>query len=332
MLLPFQKPADQIGVLVSSAGRRVELLNCLREGAGRIGRPIRIIAGDLRPELSAACHSADHSVQFPRACTAEFSERMLEVCQKEDIHLVIPTIDTELLAIAQLKPQLRGLGVTPAVSSPDVVRMARDKASTAQALAKVGIRTPGTLPLSGLKEALDRWGLPLIAKPIDGSNSQGLRRLTTLKDLEGLPADRSGYLVQEWVHGREFTVNFLMDRESKILSAVPHERLEVRGGEVSKGRTTFLPQVEALLPKLELALNGGFGPLCFQAILTPDSEVVVFEINARFGGGYPLTHKAGARFTQWLMESATGTVPKPIGDWTRDLTMLRYDAAVFSNP
>jgi len=52
--------------------------------------------------------------------------------------------------------------------------------------------------------------------------------------------------------------------------------------------------------KVVKAIPGLFGAICFQAIVGADGPVVL-EINARFGGGFPVTHRAGARFTQWLL-------------------------------
>ena len=58
----------------------------------------------------------------------------------------------------------------------------------------------------------------------------------------------------------------------------------------------------------------------------------VFEINARFGGGYPLAHRAGAPFSRWLLEEAAGRPGSAHNDWEEGVTMLRYDAAMFVPP
>jgi carbamoyl-phosphate synthase large subunit len=77
------------------------------------------------------------------------------------------------------------------------------------------------------------------------------------------------------------------------------------------------------------ALPGARGPLSIQCFLAPDGAVRVTEINARFGGGYPLTHQAGARFTDWMVEEFLKLPVRPCDDWTDNLTMLRYDREVF---
>jgi len=58
----------------------------------------------------------------------------------------------------------------------------------------------------------------------------------------------------------------------------------------------------------------------------------VFEINARFGGGYPLADHAGASFARWLLEERLN-LPSTAGNkWTAGVAMLRFDAELFVNP
>src|SRR3546814_1692610 len=76
-------------------------------------------------------------------------------------------------------------------------------------------------------------------------------------------------------------------------------------------------------------LPGPRGALCFQAIVDDNGDASVFEINARFGGGYPLAHRAGAAFGRWLMEERLQLPSSANDDWRNGVTMLRYDAAVF---
>ena len=61
----------------------------------------------------------------------------------------------------------------------------------------------------------------------------------------------------------------------------------------------------------------------------PD-RLTVIEINARYGGGFPLSLEAGADFPRWMLEELRGlpSTASPDG-WRAGLVMLRYDAAVF---
>ena len=58
--------------------------------------------------------------------------------------------------------------------------------------------------------------------------------------------------------------------------------------------------------------------------------MAVIEVNARFGGGFPLAREAGADFPRWLVEEVAGLPSTAREDgWQDGLVMLRYDAAVF---
>jgi carbamoyl-phosphate synthase large subunit len=316
-------------VLFSSAGRRVELMNCFREDARHLGLALRVLAADSDPTMSAACQAADCSYKMPRCTDAAFVPQMLALCQKEKVDLLVPTIDTELLPLARTQAEFAAVGTRVAISDLETVTVARDKQRTAVFLDRHGVPAPRTVPLIELLAGRDDLLFPVILKPVDGSSSIGLREAAHRDDLRDLRVDASRYLAQEKWIGPEYTVNMFFDRNGSCRTAVPHRRWEVRSGEVSKGTTERNPLLEALAVRLARALTGARGALCFQAIVAPTGKVAVFEINARFGGGYPLTHRAGARFSRWLLEEAAGIPASTHNDWQEGLTMLRYDAAVF---
>lgn len=322
--------AKPLVVLFSSAGRRVELLNCFRADAAALGLGLRVVAVDTNPALSAACRAADASYAVPRCLAPEFVPRLLEICAAEKVALVVPTIDTELGVLAEHRARFAAAGVEVAVSSPEVVALARDKAATAAALAAAGVGTPRTTTLKDFLASPAGWEYPLVVKPADGSSSIGLRVLRAPTDLAALGAPGPRDIVQTLCAGEEYTVNMYFDRGGVLRCAVPHRRLETRGGEVSKGVTRRLPVLLEAARQIGAALKGARGALCFQAMVGPDGKAFAFEINARFGGGYPLAHRAGAPFSRWLLEELAGLPSTARDDWREGVLMLRYDAAVFT--
>jgi carbamoyl-phosphate synthase large subunit len=62
--------------------------------------------------------------------------------------------------------------------------------------------------------------------------------------------------------------------------------------------------------------------------VTHDDQVQVIELNARFGGGYPVAHQAGANFIRLLIDQVEGQESSSI-EWTDGLAMTRWDDAVF---
>lgn len=315
-------------ILISSAGRRVELIRCFRDGAARIGIDLRVIAVDVDPAMSAACQMADVALRVPRCDRAEFIDGLLEICARQGVDLVVPTIDPELEPLSAQAARFREIEVDLAVAAPEVVRLARDKLRTAHFLASRGVPAPRSGRLDEVMAEPDAWPWPLMVKPRAGSSSAGIRVVSLPHQLAELGASPD-YLAQELLRGEEYTVNMFFDRAGRLRCAIPHLRCEVRAGEVSKAITRRHPELERVARALGEALPGARGALCFQAIVDAAGRPVVFELNARFGGGYPLAHRADARFAQWLLEEATGRPSSAHNDWQDGILMLRYDHAVF---
>lgn len=316
-----------MNLLVTSAGRRNQLVACFREDAARLGIALGVVAVDFHPDSSPACLQADARFAVPHCTNPGYVPRLLALCREREISLLVPTIDPELPVLSAHRADFAAIGVHVVVSPPDVVALCQDKHATASRLAAAGIATPRTLPLAEYLQNPAALRLPVIAKPNGGSASLGIVRPRHPGELTEL--DPRGYIVQELWEGREFTVNVFFDRAGRLRCAVPHERLEVRAGEVSKGVTRRLAPLAETARKLPAVLKGASGPLCFQGIVAKSGEVAVFEVNARFGGGYPLAHHAGARMTQWLLEEVNGLPVSAHDDWREGVTMLRYDSAIF---
>jgi carbamoyl-phosphate synthase large subunit len=68
--------------------------------------------------------------------------------------------------------------------------------------------------------------------------------------------------------------------------------------------------------------------------LTGDGKIKFVEINPRFGGGVPLSIKAGANFPKWILQESLGEKTNIRFNGFKDnLIMLRYDGEVWlENP
>lgn len=313
-------------IMISSAGRRGELLQCFRASAAELGISLTILACDLEPEWSAACQLADRCFAVPRADSDDYIPALLSLCKAQGVDLLIPTIDTELLPLSENLHRFREAGIWVSVGDPAFVQMARDKMATALALDALDITTPATFLLAEVREDPGSHQWPMLLKPNHGSAG---RLVSVINSADELPeVEPEPLIVQQLLSGPEYTINMFFDRSGKATTVIPHRRVRTRAGEVEKGVTERHKSVCHIGWKLGEALEGVRGVICFQAIVT-DKGPFVFEINARFGGGYPLAHAAGAAFARWLLEEAAGLAPTASDDWREGVRMLRYDAAVF---
>ena len=241
-------------ILFASAGRRTELINCFRQDAAALGVSLRVHAVDMQPELSAACQVADQSWVVPRCTSVDYVPSLLEICQREQIDLLVPTIDTELEGLAQQQEAFAAIGTRLAISSPDVVKIARDKLQTAQFLALHGLPVPLTEMLADFLARPGDWHWPVILKPKAGSSSIGIHIVHKIQELQSLLPLDGEYIAQECKIGEEYTVNVYFDTSGTLRCAVPHQRLETRNGEVSKGLTQRHRGLLSLAQKMGEAL------------------------------------------------------------------------------
>ena len=309
-------------VLISSAGRRGALVRAFSQAGATVH------GCDMQPDMSSGCMLADHAHQVPRCTAPDFIDRIEEIVRQNAIRLIVPTIDTELAAYAAAAPRLAAAGAYVHVSPPQVIAVVRDKTRTMQLLAAAGVPVPDTCTEAELRADPDRLGWPVFGKPVGGSASRGLGTYARLADLpDSFPEPM---MFQPVLKGPEYTVNMFIDRAGDLRCVVPHLRIQTRAGEVEKGRTVRRADLRDIAQGIARALPDARGVLCFQVIDDAARGPQVIEINARFGGGYPLAQHAGAQFAQWLMAELAGQPSGANDDWRDGVTMLRYDDAVFT--
>lgn len=315
-------------ILISSAGRRVGLLKCFRESIATHHPTMKVLTIDAANNAPAPMF-ADQALKVPRCLDNGYLETVLSLCEAHDVRLLIPTIDTELPIYSAALKTFAERGVTICTSGPATIQICCNKLATHEWLIQNGFPTVRQTNVDNALRDQVGWPLPLIVKPYNGSASIGVRRIQTRRELEILSFQNDGLVVQEIAEGREFTVNVYVNNAGECVCAVPHWRIEVRGGEVSKGLTVKHAALMSIGRAIAENLPGARGPLNIQCFMDSCGTIRVIEINARFGGGYPLAHHAGARFTDWLLDELQGRTVSYSDHWIDNLAMLRYDEAVF---
>lgn len=307
------------GALLTSAGRRVELLRLLQ---ARVQGPV--VAGDLTSDAPAAL-LADGQSRLPAVRDPAYLEQVLELCILRGLNLVIPTIDPELEVLARSRDRFANRGIYVAVSDITGVQDSFDKASAADRLGRAGI--PGVPTARWVEGQQPPFAFPVVVKPSRGSSGAGVR---TIADPAGWTGPPGGdWLVQPLVVAPEVTIDVVTDDGHGVLAVGARRRLKVRGGEVERGVT-----IDAE-PFLELAARTArafalVGPWNLQVFDSPGGPLVG-EVNARFGGGMPLSEHAGAGLIDLVVtRSETGVWPRgPVRIAASGWRMARYDASVF---
>lgn len=310
-----------------NVGRRCELVASFAKALMRVS-PGLIWGSDPNP-LAPALSVVDHVVALPSDFNdPTFLDALADFLVRERIDLVIPTIDPDLVrlnrwrdALAQRAPCTRLL-----LPPSSAIALARDKRHSRDAFANLGAEVP-----RAVDPALTPLKFPLFIKPASGSASAGARLLSSAAELTEALAATEDPMIEEVVGGDETTVDVLLDFNGKALCAVPRRRLQVRGGEVTRGVVHRDASLEALAMRLAEGM-GCTGPVTLQFREPQPGHWVAMELNARLGGGLPLTIAAGADWPRWVLELAAGRQPDCRVPLVDGLQMSRHDASIFLPP
>ena len=317
-----------ISILFTCIGRRVSLLNSFRRAA----RQLKINAsffGTDTTELSSALQLCDKGFLVKPITHAGYIRQLLRIVKNNKVKLLVPTVDLDLKLLAQNKSKFAAMGCCALVSPPEVIDICQDKRKTCSFLIKNGFDTPVTMSVRAAlsKKRLNR---PCFLKPWDGYASRGNAAVSNRKELLFFAKRIPNCIVQEFIKGAEHTCDVYVDFCLKVRCVVPRKRIEVRAGEVSKSQVVKHPAICIESARLVEKLGAGPGVITLQLFLTDDDKVKFIEINPRFGGGVPLSIKAGANFPKWILqELLTSKVNIRFDGFKDNLVMLRYDGEVW---
>ncbi|HTL06621.1 MAG TPA: ATP-grasp domain-containing protein, partial [Chitinophagaceae bacterium] len=283
----------------------------------------KVFASDMNPQMSPACMVADRYFSVRRVTDPLYPEELLALALENNVKMIVPTIDTELMVLAANKEHFKLSGIDIVVSDQPLVDICRDKRKTNLFFTERNFAVPA--PVDRLNPVF-----PLFIKPFNGSLSKDTYLVRRREELLDHHLSNEGFLFMEYLDREEFdeyTVDLYYTRSSQLACAVPRKRIVVRAGEVSKAITSKNEIVQMVNRQLAY-IPGATGCLTAQFFLNKNSgQVIAIEMNARFGGGYPLSYLAGANYPKWLIEEYYQHKRINYFDgWEDQLLMLRYDA------
>lgn len=316
----------RVNVLFTSVGRRVELLRAFRQAYRDLRLKGQIVAADIDP-LAPALQHADRVYLVPEVKDGRYIPSVAEIAGKEAIDLVFPLIDPDIPVLAAGRQSVEAAGARLAVIPLASAQIAHDKWRTYEFLGEIGVPTPR----SWTPENLPRRNLPfpLFAKPRVGSAGRQAVRVDDRRQLDFHLEQIHQPLIQEFLPGPEVTSDISCSLGGELWAVVSRQRIEVRWGEVAKGRTVMHEGILQACRQIAEGLQA-IGPITVQCILR-EGQPFFTEINARFGGGLPLGIAAGVPSPRWYLAEAAGlpVSPPSLGSYQQGLYLTRYDESIF---
>lgn len=332
-----------INILLTCAGRRNYLVDYFRQALAGRGQ---ILASDAVAS-APALQEADQAFLVPTVTDPDYFDILLEICREHRVRLLFSLNDLELPLLARQRDRFLAVGTIPVVSSPTVVDLCFDKLATWNFLQEIGVPAPLTfVTLAETEAALSRSELtfPLVVKPRWGTASFGIdypespEEMALTWELGRLRLQRSFLLAasgdkdrcliaQEKIAGTEYGLDVVNDLEGRYVTTFVKRKLAMRSGETDKAVTVSHPVLEAVGRRIGEAL-GHIGNLDCD-VFVDGERYWVLELNPRFGGGYPFTHRAGANLPAALIAWAQGEKVDP--RWLRmqpDVATAKCDRLV----
>jgi carbamoyl-phosphate synthase large subunit len=315
----------EINILITAASRRVALIQSFAQALRRLGVKGSVVTTDMST-LSPGLYFGSKHYIVPLTTDSQYIPIIKSICFRERIHLLVPTIDDELPLFGRHADEFFATGIRVAVSSENTSIVCNDKFATSQFLSSKGIPFARTWLPEQLNFA--KLSYPLFLKPRIGRGSVGAFPIRNERELKFFMEYVPDCIIQEFLEGKEYTVDLLADFSGRVINAVPRERMVIRSGVTDRGQTLYHPGMIALAIQTAKALEIR-GPANIQMKLMGDAPTI-FEVNPRFSGGIPLTIAAGADFPAWLIEMCSGRrVRSCVGKFTDGLIMSCYESAVF---
>jgi carbamoyl-phosphate synthase large subunit len=327
-------------VLVTGAGgpSGVSILQAMAQA------PVTMLAADIDP-YGAGLYLVDapRRAILPRGEDPRFVDALLELCEREHVDVVIPTVDTELLPLAQARARYADAGVRLVLASEPTLAVCLDKWLLAERC-RDHVRVPVTVVVDHAF-APAACTLPAIVKPRSGSGSRGIHLLERRDELDALPRDAT-LLVQEHLPGTEYSLDVLARADGHVAGVVPRARLKVDSGIAVTGRTLHDERLDAFAREVA-ALIGLTTVANVQVKEDADGLPALLEVNPRFPGTMPLTVASGIDMPRLAIAEALGAAipdgPLPFDDIAMvrffqerffafdDIVDLQHDAALIAS-
>ncbi|WP_417462383.1 ATP-grasp domain-containing protein [Kordiimonas sp.] len=305
-----------VNCLITSASAKVLLVEAFKAAVHPTGG--RVVASDMDRDCCAG-HFADAFEWLPKDDAPDYETRLLDICERHQIALLIPTRDGELQRIAGMKPKLEAVGVMVPLPDASVLSACQDKKNFQ------GYCVDKGFPVLPLADVHKENAFPIFMRHRDGTFTGGGVMVESLSAFERLKVDINDYVMQPYVTDREISCDILLDFDGNPMQAVARERLKLVNGESWRSRIVSLPDAEKLA--LTLAQDLGLrGHNLVQMFYSETEGPRLIEVNARFGGCSNLSIQGGLSSPERIIQLMLGKdtdarLARPI---RVGLTSLRY--------
>ena len=316
-----------MNILFTSAGRRVELLKNCKHSIGSEGC---LVAADLS-EYAPALYVADYHYLVPRIDDTAYIPTLVELCKKHNINAITALIDPEIEILANNRSAFEEIDVEVLAPEEPTAAICFDKYKFCKYFQEKGIDTIDTWnSFDSFKKAYEsnEVAFPAFVKPRCGSGSVGIKKVSSLKELEDAFNIDSNLIVQRFMDGEDICADIYVDTISgELVSCFTMKKIETKIGGANKTISfidySLIDFIKVIVEKLELK-----GPSNLD-FFYQDGKYYLSEINPRFGGSYLHAYGTGVDFFKCIENNVNGIVNKhSLDNYPENTVMMMYDSVI----
>lgn len=300
--------------LFSTIGKRGYIADYLRQAD-----PSVHIIGSGNNLFTPGFGSCDQAILLPAINDPKYLSQVREVVEMHKVDAILSFSDPDVATLSSIRKELTAQGVACFFPDQETALFGFDKLETYRWAQKHGVIAPFTT--NDPEEARRKIAFPLIRKPRFGSASVGVSIIFDSKDLLPALGDTTDYIYQERIIGQEVNIELCGDLNGRVMSVSAWRKLISRNGETQLAVTT---RRQDLIDKaLELGEKAKIVGPCDIDLIDRDGQLFLIEFNMRFGGGYPVSHLAGANFPELLVKAQRGEHPPLHTEFQDEIFMMK---------
>ena len=306
-----------ITVLITAAGNvyMPGTTECLTDNGER---RVRLIGADINKD-NTILEMCDTYYSVPRGDDPEYVDRLLNICKKENVDVLIPIMSVELIALAANRKRFEEIGTFVSVSSVKSLTIANDKLKLFNYLASSGIpcaKYASVHSVGELQRVVQSIGYPenkVCIKATNKSGSRGFRILdmarsrynmfmndkpssvyTTLLDMIDILSEAAVFpelMVMEFLPGAEYSVDLIADK-GKVLYSCCRKGINIDNGIMLDYEVVENHQIQSICREIveKLELEGNIG---FDIKEDKEGNPKIMECNPRVTAGISIFKEAG---------------------------------------
>lgn len=278
-----------MNILITSAGRQVFLVNAFKEAVGKEGK---VFTSDI-DKNAPALKASDKGFISPAFTDENYIDWLLEVCQSNDVNLLLTLNVDDLLILEQNRRKIENETDCKLIGGPlESIQMSNDKYKVTQLCKKLGLPVVNTWLSHEINtDTFDNY--PLMAKPRHGKGARGNVIIKNQEKLIGILGNQNTpYVFQELLDGDEYGFDIINDFLGSYYGLLGRLKKEQKNGESFRAQTIDPYFWEKSAIKLSRELKHQ-GTVNFDVLFTKGKGYLI-DINFRFSGDYVFSHVAGA--------------------------------------